>query len=255
MGSTGKLEAYIYQGDWVGRQTVELKSGESATIEIHRESSTPRRVQGRVVTEQGGEPVPAADISIYSVDGETRDETHIKGDENGEFSQQVAANRIGVFARSPDGRFAGVKFADVSDEPLSVTLTPTTTYQGRWIDGDGHPMKNKMLQCCVVLEKNAAKKKPSGEQTLYFPLTLESTTDEAGHFEFQHMPVGMRINVRKAPGGTNDLGRLSIASSSSRTSPDHLMYCQMDKKARRQNRSRRDWRIACGIVGSAICGH
>ena len=162
-------------------------------LEFHRPVANARKITGRLLLPR----VVPADLSgtlieIGSIDGETDERSTCKTNDKGEFKFESKASRIGIYARTKDTKAAGVALLDSLDQPLEVTLKPTSELRGQLIGKDDRPVKRRAVQAAVVVGKFDFSK-PG--QTSFVAATLDATTDEEGNYSFSGLPCETPINL------------------------------------------------------------
>ena len=177
----GKLRASVYTPRWQTEETIDVSSGEAATIRLHREVEEKRMVTGRLVLAEGLKSnLQDAEIQIGSVDGKYDDHQTLKAGQDGSFSFETLAAEIGVFGCAQDGQAAGVMVVKDLDSAITLQLRPTLDYQGQLLGEGDQPLVGRRVHAIARVEGDKDDK--AMFRTSFEAKRIETKTDEQGNF-------------------------------------------------------------------------
>ena len=219
--NVGKLNVSIYSPSLqIMSESHDVSMGASTKIAMHREVEAKRKVRGQLLLPNGLDAkLEDASITVGSVGGDSQDNQTLKSNPKGNFEFETLASPVGVFARTKDGRAAGMMvFTDQPSGPL--TLRRTLEFQGQLLDADGKPMAG------VKVEATARIKGKRNNQTIFFvdpsfdAMRTEVTTDQQGKYTIVGLPsemtVGLRAVISKTPDKSKYLGEVWLEENESR---------------------------------------
>jgi hypothetical protein len=144
-----RLGRGTYQLSGPDQEQQELVVGDDLRIErdfaLLRAPVGPLR--GVMVTRAGGRPVVGAAVWGESADPSGRGGFQAVTDDQGRFAVERWHARAWVYARSPDGRLAGLAALTADDAEVKVPLRPAATLAGRLVGKSGKPLPEVRLIC------------------------------------------------------------------------------------------------------------
>jgi hypothetical protein len=204
LAAPGPLRVSVSVGEWSVEQKAIVVPGEPLTLEFHKEVADDVLLTGQLVAPAGQTvDMTHAQIEVRSLDGESSDRREVQADANGRFETRLQSTRIGILARTADDRFVGTLIVDsVSQQPVSVPLSETTTFAGRVVDsaGSGVGGTEVSLSATFVDREGPTPPAPALPIKPSIPLFRDRTvtTDANGYFEFSNVPHHMVLTCEVA---------------------------------------------------------
>jgi hypothetical protein len=193
----GKLHVIVYTPLWRTEKSVEVRSGEPITIDLHRDSDEKRLVQGRLALPTDAEQkLRDIVVQIGSVDGAYNDRATVKCGEDGQFSCNMFGSQLGIFAATPDGKLAGGVHVKDLDAPIELRLQPTLTFEGQLLT-DGKPLIGHTVHAVIRIEGD--RRGISSFSNCFDIKHLETRTDEQGNYTFSGVPSRTKVLVYTEP--------------------------------------------------------
>ncbi len=190
----GQLSASVYTPLWRTEEAVEVASGETVKIQLHRPVEAKRPVAGRLVLADGlAADLKNAEIKIGAIDGNYDDEQTLSADDDGSFSFETMAAEIGIYACTRDGRAAGSTRVSELESPIILRLNPTLGYQGQLLGEGDEPLADYLVQAIVRVEGIRNFNLPSS--TSFEAKRIEATTDLQGNFTLAGVPSEMKVVI------------------------------------------------------------
>jgi hypothetical protein len=194
---------------WADQERHELVVHEEPRIE--RDFMLARRfigpLRGLVVLRDGGQPVTGATVKGESADPSGRGgfEQAIT-DAHGRFEVERWYERAWVYARSSDGRFAGLAALTADDNEAKVALRPAATLVGRLVGKDGKPLGDVRLDYSMQI---------GPKEALAGKVQLGAQAERDGRFTIGGLIPGSRCVLSSFTGGTgtNELKQVTIRGS------------------------------------------
>jgi hypothetical protein len=193
----GKLRASIYTPRWRSEVEIDVREGEKAKIELHREVDEPFQVSGRLLLEDGLEAdLEGAEIQIGAVDGEYEDRQTLAADKDGAFAFEALAAELGVFAYTKDGRAAGSMIVQDPTATIELRLQPTVDFSGRLI-ADDMPLAGHGVAAVARVEGERNENALNSQR--FEARRIEGKTDAHGKFVLSGVPSGMKVEILADP--------------------------------------------------------
>lgn len=194
---SGTLEASVRSNEWNVNQEIEVVENMPTVIQFHREAEKTKIVKGKLIVESGKEvSLEGTEIRIGTIDGKYDNRQTTKASTDGTFSFSILGGKIGVFACTKDGKFAGLTITDRLDAPIEVGLKATAEYRGRLVSAaSNEPLSGYRIRAMVFV---SVTKDPSDMYHLnrcFEARRIEDLTDEAGYFTLRGMPTGMKAEL------------------------------------------------------------
>jgi hypothetical protein len=190
----GKLSASVYTPLWRAEENVDVASGGTVKIQLHRPVDAKRRVTGRLVLADGlAADLNAADIKFGAIDGNYDDEQTLSANADGSFSFETVALEIGLFACTRDGRAAGWTRISDLDAPVNLRLSPTLEYHGRLLGEGDEPLAGQTVQAIVRVESTRNVNAPAGRS--FEAKRIEATTDLQGNYTLTGIPSELKVAI------------------------------------------------------------
>ncbi|MEX2168729.1 MAG: thioredoxin family protein [Pirellulales bacterium] len=194
----GKLRGSVYTPKWRTEETVNVVSGETARIELHREIDEKRTVTGRLVLPDGVEANPEdVTLQVGAVDGHYTDQETLTASEDGSFSFETLATAIGVFGYTQNGQAAGSIVVKDLGAPFELELRPTSNYEGLLLGEGDQPLVGHGVRASVRVEGDEVRNAPAS--TSFQAKRIDAQTDEHGNFTLQSVPTGMEVSIFADP--------------------------------------------------------
>ncbi|WP_442505172.1 thioredoxin family protein [Novipirellula sp. SH528] len=196
----GTVTVGVYQPEWRPGGSIEVVDGGDNFIELHRKLAEPKSVSGRLVVADADDVnLAECQLSIGSLDGQTRDQRDLQCDQDGKFSLKTLATKLGVLAITQDEKYAGAVVARDLSESIIVTMHPTETMRGQLIDADGKPVTERTITAYATLEddEDTSTVDSSGVFTNGGLVNLANwslKTNERGEFAFTGLPCFIPIS-------------------------------------------------------------
>ncbi|MEQ1903912.1 MAG: thioredoxin family protein, partial [Pirellulaceae bacterium] len=192
----GKLEASVRSNEWNVNQEIEVVENKPTVIQFHREAEQTKIVKGKLIVESGKQvSLEGTEIRIGTIDGKYDNQQTIKADTDGTFSFSILGGKIGVFACTKDGDFAGLTITDKLDAPIEVSLKATAEYRGRLVSAATNEPLSGYRTCAIVTVGAHDFSKLSFVSRTFDALRIEDMTDEAGYFTLRGMPMGLTAKI------------------------------------------------------------
>ena len=162
--------------------------------ELELNFAAPRNEKGpfavTVVTGQPPRPVGGATVEgVYRAQVQP-DDLRMKTDDQGKFSGERALHRTVLYAKSADGKLAGIVQIEPDDKAATISIGPLASIKARLIDAvTGNPLPNTNVQWGRAVhlgDDNAPWRQAFGGRT---------TTDAEGNFEATGFVPGEEYSV------------------------------------------------------------
>ena len=160
----GKFETHIYNPAWRPSQKFEVEKGKSTNLVFHRETPGKRIIRGQLALSVDASDqkslLSGALVKLKAVDGETKSESTVSTNKDGNFSVEMDGGLIGGYAKTANGKYVSTFFISGSGDKLhDATLVPMVNYRGRVVDANDDPIHDQQLQLKVVLKAKDGKKR------------------------------------------------------------------------------------------------
>lgn len=163
---------------------------------FHNPFLQPREFAGRLsAVENSGVNLTQAEVSAFTFDGQTVDQTATTTNDQGEFSGKIRGARIGVFARTQDVKAAGFVFVDNPGESFEVPLSPTISLAGKLLDAQENPIEAAKL--VLVASLHGDQRGNGMVRSRFDVVTIDTVTNAQGEFQFEGVPVGLKFEVKQ----------------------------------------------------------
>jgi hypothetical protein len=161
------------------------------------------QLKGLVVTRDGEHPVAGAVVQGEPAECNGRGGFEATADSHGRFAVERWLTRAWVYARSPDGQFAGFAALTLDDTKVKVPLRPAATLVGRLVGKDGKPLPEVRLYVRVEV---------GPKEALAGSVRLWTQADREGCFVLGGLVPGSRCQLSAYTGNTgiNELREVSI---------------------------------------------
>lgn len=190
----GKLRGSVYTPKWRTEETVNVVSGETARIELHREIDEKRTVTGRLVLPDGVEANPEdVTVQVGAVDGHYTDQVTLTASEDGSFSFETLATAIGVFGSTQNGQAAGSIVVKDLRTPFELELRPTLNYEGLLLGEGDQPLVGHNVRAIVRVEGDEDRN--ASAATSFEAKRFETQTDEDGNFTLRGVPTELKVSI------------------------------------------------------------
>lgn len=191
----GKLKVSVNTPLWRTEETVEVRSGEVATLQLHREAEEKRKVTGRLVLAEGlSANLADAEIRIGAVDGNFDDQQTLKARKDGAISFETPATAVGIFGHTLDGQAAGACVVTNLDRRVDLHLRPTMDYHGQLLGEGDQPLVGHRVVAVVRVEGDEDYN--GSFQKSFEAKRIEAKTDEQGTFTLRGLPSRMKLFIR-----------------------------------------------------------
>jgi beta-lactamase regulating signal transducer with metallopeptidase domain/protocatechuate 3,4-dioxygenase beta subunit len=205
----------------------EMESEDGLTIEFRGTAAAVKDYRLRFVRSDAPE-VGVAGVEV-SLPKETRSAVwrRMRTDGKGCVLVRRSEGRLGYLAKTADGQWAAMELiapkvlvADDKQAPVDITITlkPSATLTGRFVDGRGKPISKAIVRI-EPRETTDARSDRTAFRNLFSPVNLEFFREVKadGRFEFTGLPVGIRffVSCRVAepePGNGNESGARTVGS-------------------------------------------
>lgn len=194
----GELKATIYTPLWRTKAAAEVTDdAEPTIIRLHREVDETQTVTGKLVLSEAIQAnLEGARVKIGSVDGSTDDQQELVVQNDGSFSFETLAPKIGVFARTQDGKAAAAILVANFDAPIVLQLRPTIDYRGQLLGNDNQPLKAQDVWASVQLGGDADCFNLASFDTSFEAARIEAMTDALGYYTLKGLPSDVKIGIR-----------------------------------------------------------
>ncbi|HEX2475493.1 MAG TPA: thioredoxin family protein, partial [Lacipirellulaceae bacterium] len=215
----GKLTATVYTPLWRTEETVEVASGETAKIQLHRPVEAKRRVTGQLSLAEGlASDLKGAEIKFGAIDGHYNDEQTLSANDGGSFSFETMANVIGIFACTRDGRAAGAVRVWDLDSPIELRLQPTLEYRGQLLGEGDEPLAGHSVRAILWVE--GGQNFNAAFSTSFEAKRIETETDAQGNYTLSGIPSEMKVAIYASaiddPSRSSHLGEVFLDPNESR---------------------------------------
>jgi hypothetical protein len=222
----GRYEFHVGPGQYTltGPPQVEpkrLSISTQAEVKIDFEAIRPEkgRLLGQVLDARSHQPVPRATILGIYRSPQAVGDVQLVADDNGKFIAERQLFRVVLYARSPDGKLAGIVELGPDDRGEIIQVEPTGNAVGQIINLKTRaPLVKVPVKYSVRVQmENANGWRPS--------FGGETTTDEQGKFEIKSLVAGSEYDIDVPsgkdtqqqvgtavvdPGKTKQLGQLTF---------------------------------------------
>lgn len=188
----GTCEVRMVSGDWEEKKILQVTSGAPVEATFHRAWSGEQKIVGRLTLDGAPyRPSPTVAVRAWTPppeEGRIPDELTPVVRPDGTFELAFdAASATLVFLDRERGRAAYLDQAK-GGANVDAPMTPTATYDGILVDGEGRPVAGQGL---VIRFRNGT-----------FRPIVTGATDKAGRFRFAGVPAGvpLQVNIRYEPG-------------------------------------------------------
>lgn len=191
----GNLIASIYTPLWRARESIEVVEGEVATVRFHRVVKKQRKFTGRLVLAEGmSAELANATLEIAGMGSDDDDRQTISTNENGEFSFEINASKIGLYASTQDDLAFAFQMIDIDAKlPLDLQLQPTTEFYGFLLDDKNQPLANH--EVVAHLEVEGEEGADSGMPKRFAPKVIRTKSDPSGNYHLKGLPTGMEVRI------------------------------------------------------------
>jgi hypothetical protein len=194
----GALEVNVYEAQWREEKKVRVESIEPITVSFHRAVDQKRKITGRIVLADGVKAdIAGTKIKIGIVAEHMPDVSTVVANKKGEFSLEVMAAEVAVFARTEDGKAAGSAICIDLTKPIEVVLNRTIDFEGQLVDAEGKPCDGAKawITPLVVYEQHLLK---NGFAWYMQGIELEATTDAHGNYTIAGVPAETKVWLQTA---------------------------------------------------------
>ncbi|MCX7424273.1 MAG: carboxypeptidase regulatory-like domain-containing protein, partial [Planctomycetia bacterium] len=176
-------------------QKLSVGNQESLVFDFH--TSRPDRgvITGRVVLE-GKEPQPVADAEVTGISRAQAGHAELfaRTDAEGRFRVERWLDQMTVYAKSKDGKLAGIVEVGPDDKEVTIPVRPVASAAGRLVDAtNGQPLADREIQYGVRIHDL----KPDGSQAESWSTRFGGTTksDAEGRFTLEGLTVGAEYDL------------------------------------------------------------
>ena len=201
--AAGICEASVYKPDWRATTKIRVEPGKENVGTLHRKIADSRAVIGRLQLAPDVEAdLDSVEVVAGAIDGQTKRKITVVVSEDGNFTFETKAEKVGVFAMTRDKKAAGVNSTSELNQPLIVTLHPTGVCRGRLLDRDGKPAtgQRKIHVVVRVADNRYAFSKPRGRSTrnptFFEAKRIEAMTDQDGRYAVGGVPTNIEVQIR-----------------------------------------------------------
>lgn len=197
-----EVEGSIYNPTWRMKESVEVRPEGITRLVFHRAYLEPRILVGQIQVPEGT-PVDFDDLSVQAgtMDGQTDWAAEVQVDRNGRFRIETTATRFGVYARSSDGRLAGLLVVGDGVDEFSLPLQPASTRTGRLRSPDGTPISDQVVRGVLDVRAGPIDFNRNAVSPVFSPLVQTATTDRTGRIEIAGVPEGEELRLTVRTGG------------------------------------------------------
>jgi hypothetical protein len=191
----GRYEFHVGPGQYTLIGPPQVKSTDlrisnqtEITINLGRPRPEKGRILGQVVDAQR-QPVPRATILGIYRSAATGEELQLLADDNGKFVGERQLLRVVLYARSPDGKLAGIVELGPDDRGEIIRIEPTGNAVGRIIN---RKSKAPLAKVPVTYSVRVEMENANGWRGSFGG---ETTTDEKGNFEIKSLVAGATYDI------------------------------------------------------------
>ena len=242
----GELKASVYTPLWRTEAEAKVTRSDDPTIvRLHREFDQKRTVTGKLVlSKECDSSLQNAEVKIASVDGDYDDQQEFVVQQDGSFSFETFATKIGIFAITQDGKAAGAIVATEPDSHIVLQMRPTINYQGQLVGDADQPLAGHKVWASVQLEGEVDYSRRASFSTSFEARRIETTTDSLGNYTLTGLPSEVKIGIRASsiddPTATRYLDNVFLQPGENRPvdgishDGDRISRRRIDKQVRRQ---------------------
>jgi len=174
-----------------------------AEVTINFESSRPEkgRIIGQVLDAQSRQPVPRATILGIYRSLQADEDLQLVADDRGKVVAERQLLRVVLYARSPDGKLAGIVELGPDDRGEIIRVEPTGNAVGQIINRQTHAPLGKIP---VTYSVRVEREGDSGWRPSFGGETM---TDEKGNFEIKSLVARTEYDI-KVPSGKYTVQRV-----------------------------------------------
>jgi hypothetical protein len=204
----GRYEFHVGPGRYtltgpsqVKPKVVRVSNQTEVTIDFEASRPEKGRIIGQVVDAHSHQPVPRATILGIYRSLQAGEDLQLVADDRGKFVAERQLLRVVLYARSPDGKLAGIVELGPDDRGEIIRVEPTGNAVGQIINRKTQaPLAKIPVTYSVRVERE-------GDNGWRPSFGGETTTDEKGNFEIKSLVAGAEYDI-DVPAGKYSLQRV-----------------------------------------------
>ncbi len=222
--TNGRYEFHVGPGtynlkgpDNAPTKEVTVTKEKSLQFDLHAPRPNRGVLSGRVVL-QGDDSKPVADAKVYGVARSFSGRDFlVTTDSQGRFRTKRSLNQMFVQAKNKDGTLGGMVEITGDDEEITIEVQPTTSAEGRLLDGgSGKPLADRKIECGVRVYGVKEDGTPLESCSVRFGSSVK--TDADGHFKITGLIIGAEYHLSTplegggftAGGVSKPLGQIAV---------------------------------------------
>ncbi len=204
----GRYEFHVGPGQYtltgpsqVKPKVVRVSNQPEVTIDFETSRPEKGRIIGQVVDAHSHQPVPRATILGIYRSLQAAEDLQLVADDRGKFVAERQLLRVVLYARSPDGKLAGIAELGPEDRGEIIRVEPTGNAVGQIINRKTQaPLAKIPVSYSVRVERE-------GDNGWRPSFGGETTTDGKGNFEIKSLVAGTEYDI-KVPSGQYTVQRV-----------------------------------------------
>lgn len=178
----GTYRIRIAHENWHEERILKVASAGPLEVAFHKPYEGRREIRGQLIFESGLRS-DFSDIKLLAVEStRSKDNTSVvEIDAEGRFVFQTLCQTVNFFALDATHSLCGAATAGETDRSVTISLKPTSRYEGQLVDGVGNPIAGAELLLSL--------------QTAPGVFVRTCRTDGSGRFQFDHVLIEQRLRL------------------------------------------------------------